>query len=435
MEVVGLGHGATLAVRRPYRTGRNHWVDPLRTDATLAAVDGPLRFGTPDDLDGIWEVFRLGFGAKDADREAWTDGLDPSRALLVEDELGAVAAASYIRRFHQWFGGRAVPLAGYSPVAVLPEHRGRGLGRAVTAGQFGDLRDRGEVIAGLFPASVQLYRSVGFELAGSYVNRRIPAVHLAALRPTRPVPVRRGTVDDVVAVHRCYDRLARRLDGPLVRGKDWWARRLPTDLAATILYVVDHPTEDRELAGYAIYRLGAAKAPYDYSVVVSEVQGADPDTLRALWKVVGSSGSQAPDVQIIGAAEDPLFLLLGAADPTSVRSEIRWMVRLVDVAGAVAARGWNPAARGRVDLAIADEHAPWNAGTWRLEVDDGHALLTPGGPGTVEVGIGGLSSWWSGYASARTLATTGHLRTSDPTALLTLDGLGAASAPTLVDFY
>lgn len=398
-------------------------------------MDDGLRFATPEDLDGIWEVFRLGFGVKDADREQWRSNLDPTRALVADDGRGGVAAASHIRRFDQWFGGRAVALAGYSPVAVLPQHRGRGLGRAVTAGHFADLRDRGEVIAGLFPASVQLYRSVGFELAGSYVHRRMPARHLAALRPAAPVEVRMGTTADLAAIHRCYDRLARRTDGPLVRNDGWWAHRLPADLAEAACFVIDHPTVEGELDGYAAYRHGPGRAPYDYSIVVSEVQAASPDGLRALWRVVGSSGSQAPDVDIIGPGEDPLFLLLGGADPTAVRSEIRWMLRLVDAAGAVAARGWNPTARGRVDLAVSDDEAPWNAGRWQLEVADGEGWMTPGGDGTVEVTIGGLSSWWSGYASARTLATTGHLRSGDPAALATFDGLGASVAPTLVDFY
>lgn len=398
-------------------------------------MDNKERFATAADLDGIWEVFRLGFGAGEGDRERWASGIDPSRTLVAEGRGGEIAAASHIRRFDQWFGGRAVPLAGYSPIAVLPEYRGRGLGRAMATGQYSQLRDRGEVIAGLFPASVQLYRSVGFELAGSYVHRRIPADHLAGIRPDPSVDVRRGTPDDMAAVHRCYDRLARGIDGAVTRDESWWGRRLPADLRDTILYVVDETEAPGELRGYAVYRHGKARSPYDYSVVVSEVQAIDAEVLRSLWRVVGSSGSQAPDVQIVGPGEDPVFFLLGAADPTSVRSEIRWMLRLIDAAGAVAARGWNPTASGRVDLDVVDEHAPWNAGRWRLEVDAGQGQLTPGGAGTVAVSIGGLSSWWSGYASARTLATAGHVRTTDAAALATLAGLGAASAPTLVDFY
>ena len=400
-----------------------------------AVVDPLAEFAAPADLDGIWEVFRLGFGAKASDRQSWIGSLDPSRALVVRGDRGEVAAVSHIRRFDQWFGGRAVPLAGFSPVAVLPEYRGRGWGKAVIVGQYADLRDRGEVLSGLFPASVQLYRSVGFELAGSYVHRRIPAAHLAALRPERPVVVRRGTPDDIAAVHRCYDRLARRIDGPVTRSAYWWERFLPADLADNILYVVDHPTEPGELDGYGFYRPGRARGPYDYSVVVAEVLADDPDSLASLWRVIGSSGSQAPDVEILGPAEDPIFLLLGAADPVAVRTELRWMARLIDLEGAVAARGWNPTVRGRVDLQVRDDHAPWNDGAWQLEVADGHGRLVRGGSGTVEVTIQGLSCWWTGYARAGALATTGHVRTADARALAVFDGLGAASPPTLIDFY
>ena len=403
--------------------------------ATVAVVDVVVERATADDRAGMGECFRLGFGAGEAEREQWIRGLDADRAFVVHGPDGEVAAAAHIRPFEQWFGGRAVPLAGFSPVAVLPEHRGRGWGRAVTAAHYPDLRERGEVIAGLFPASVELYRGVGFELAGSYVQRRLPAAHLAAIRPGAPVRVRRGTVDDVDAVHRCYRRLAPRTDGAVTRTDPWWARRLPPDLAETVLYVVDDAEAPGELRGYGSYRHGRARGPYDYAVVVSEVQAADGDALRALWRVVGSSGSQAPDVEVIGPADDPVFLLLGAADPLAVRTEIRWMLRLVDVAGAVAARGWRPGLRGAVDLEIADEHAPWNAGRWRLEVDDGHARLVRGGTGTVQVGIGALSSWWAGYARATALAATGLLRCTDPEALAAIDALGATSPPVLVDFY
>src|SRR6478609_4855522 len=98
------------------------------------------RFGTDDDLDGLWEVFKLGFGASERRREAWLDRVRPERALILDGPRGEVAAVSHIRRFDQWFGGRAVPLAGYSPVAVLPEFRGQGMAKAIVAGQYADLR-------------------------------------------------------------------------------------------------------------------------------------------------------------------------------------------------------------------------------------------------------------------------------------------------------
>ena len=394
-----------------------------------------MRFGTATDLDGLWDVFKLGFGAREDRRSEWLDGLDPQRALIVDGPRGEIAAASHIRPFRQWFGGRSVPLAGFSPVAVLPEHRGRGYGRAVTAGQYEDLRARGEVIAGLFPASLGLYRTVGFEVAGSYVHRRFPADDIARMRSRQPVDVRRGTVDDVAAVHRCHAAAAPGRDGTMDRTEAWWAGRLPPDLAETVLYVVDDPSAPGEVVGYASYRHGRARAPYDYSVVVSEVLSDDPDTVRALWRVVASSGSQAPDLDVIGPAEDDLFLLADHTAPDVVRSEIRWMLRLIDLPAAVAARGWPTGASGRVHLAVVDDHAPWNNGPWVLEVADGHSTVTPGGDGAVTASIGGLSSWWAGYTTASRLVRTGHLASADRRALVTMDALIAPAPSVLPDFY
>jgi predicted acetyltransferase len=239
----------------------------------------------------------------------------------------------------------------------------------------------------------------------------------------------------VEAVRRLHARSAAGRDGTIDRSPDWWEEHVPSNLDETMLYVVDGGAPAGELLGYAVYRHGKGRHPYDYSVAVFEVLSDDPDVVRALWRVVASSGSQAPDLDVIGPAEDDLFLLADQAAPDVVRSEIRWMLRVVDLPGAVAGRGWHPDARGQVHLAVVDEHAPWNHGTWVLEVADGGARATPGGDGTVEASIGGLSSWWSGYATASRLARTGHLASADRRSLTTMDGLIAAVPSVLPDFY
>lgn len=358
----------------------------------------------------------------------------PERCVVADGPRGTIAAASHVRSFGQWFGGRAVGLGGYSPVAVAPEFRGQGLAQAIIVGHYEDLMERGEVVAGLFPAAVGLYRKVGFELAGSYVRRQVPATLFAALPSTPEATVRRGGPGDRAAVVRCYERLAGRTDGALVRDEPLWQSRVPADASGIEIFVID-ARDEGEIDGYAIYRMTPGRPPADYAVTLSEVVADTADQQRALWRVVGSSGSQAPDVHVTGPAEDPLFLVLGGADATSVQTEIRWMLRLIDVAGAVAARGWNPTVSGQVHLQIADRHARWNDGRWVLEVDGGAARLVPGGAGTVAVGIGGLSAWWAGYASARRLEQTGHFASTDHRAIAVLDGLGAAAPPALVDFY
>jgi predicted acetyltransferase len=393
-----------------------------------------LRPGTEGDLDALLDLFALAFGIRDADRPRWRASLDPAQALVATVD-GRVAAASHVRPFHQWFG-RPVAVGGFSPVAVYPQFRGRGLARAVTAGQFERLAREGMAVSGLFPASLALYRALGFEVAGSYVHRRLTAAHLASMRPDREVVVRRGGPDDVAAVKDCYARTAARRPGAVQREAWWWDRRLPADLADTVLFVVDGPPRPGgcPVAAYAAYRTGRADPPYDYSVVVSEVVADDPDHLRALWRVVASSGSQAPHVEVIGPAEDDLFLVADQMAPDAPRSETRWMLRLVDLPAAMAARGWPAGAKGTVELDVRDGHVAANEGRWVLEVGGGEARLTPGGTGRVCASIGGLASWWAGYATASRLARTGHLD-GPPEALAVLDALLPADPPVLVDFY
>ena len=337
----------------------------------------------------------MAFGLNPHDRDRWMAAVDAERCVVADGPRGTIAAASHVRPFGQWFGGRPVGLGGYSPVAVAPEFRGRGLAQAIIVGHYDDLRQRGEVIAGLFPAAVSLYRKVGFDLAGSYVRRTVPAALFADLPRATDVPVRRGEAGDRAAIIRCYERLAGRTDGSLVRDEHLWRGRLPDDLAGVEVFVVDATGRPGEVDGYAMYRMTPTDPPADYSVTVSEVVADTADQQRALWRVVGSSGSQAPDVHVIGPAEDPLFLMLGGAAATSVRTEIRWMSRLVDLPAAVAARGWNPTVSGRVHLQVRDAHASWNDGRWVVEIDGGEGRVTAGGDGTVAVGIGGLSTWWS----------------------------------------
>ena len=81
-----------------------------------------------------------------------------------------------------------------------------------------------------------------------------------------------------------------------------------------------------------------------------------------------------------------------------------WMTRIVDAAGAIAARGYPPGARAEVHLQLADRVAPWNDGRFVLRIEGGEAKLTPGGTGDVHLSVNGLASLYTGWATAAVLA-------------------------------
>ena len=136
----------------------------------------------------IWAMLSRAFGWPAADFARWASGPPRERVLaaFVDDEPVACAR---VREFGQWFGGRRVPLGGFSPVGVAAEFRGRGLGSLITTSQYPLLRERGEVLAGLYPATNALYRKVGFELSGVW------AMHKTRTREAATPPARARHAD------------------------------------------------------------------------------------------------------------------------------------------------------------------------------------------------------------------------------------------------
>src|SRR5262249_53010374 len=89
-----------------------------------------------------------------------------------------------------------------------------------------------------------------------------------------------------------------------------------------------------------------------------------------------------------------------------VRQAAIWMLRLIDVRSAVEARGFPASVEVSVQLELADNVLPANAGRWRLEVGDGCGKMARIGPidlnGTegydpvVRLGSRGLAALYAG---------------------------------------
>jgi len=358
---------------------------------------------------------------------------DRCLAVFVGDD---VAAWAQVRPFGQFFGGRSVTMGGYSPVVATAEYRGRGFGSLITAAHFPHLRERGEVIAGLYPAQTQLYRGTGFEIAGVFAHHEFPTRSLHKLRPSGNVPLRAATIDDIPAIKDCYRRFATRHDGWLDRPDVWWDRRLidVEKFAQQFLYVVDGEEGGAGgLAGYVRYSQRRAR-PFGYTLEVHELCAEEPDVALALWRLLGTSSTQAELVRVAGSAEQPLLLLLVDQD-LKTRAEIRWMLRLVDAAGAIAARGFSRAVRASIDLDVVDKHCDWNNGRWRLVVEEGQGRLERGGSGDVSLSVNAFSSLYSGYASASTLRENGLITSGDHSDLADLSAVFAGPTPSIADFY
>jgi predicted acetyltransferase len=111
----------------------------------------------------------------------------------------------------------------------------------------------------------------------------------------------------------------------------------------------------------------------------------------------------------------------------------QWMLRLLDVVGAIEGRGYPPVSVEMV-LAVEDALFPENRGPWRVVADGGVVSVSPASSGARvrPISIGTLSSLYSGFLSASDAVGLGLV---DASAAPMLTRLFGGPAPWMHDFF
>jgi predicted acetyltransferase len=331
---------------------------------------------------------------------------------------GQAAASATFHDMRQWWHGRQVPMAGVAGVMVAPEYRGRGVGRRLMTALLDEIAARGYPLSALYPATVPLYRSLGWELAGARDTAVIPARPLLRLAPPDiaspradgvPAPaadLRRAGPEDAAAVVAVLGQVheAARDCGPITRDQamvaDWLA--------------------DRDVYAYLAADGFLAYQWQHHDLFVACAEAVSGETVRAFWSHVGSHASIAEKVYARTGPASAFWWLTAERD-ADIAHRSRWMLRVVDAPAAVAARGFPPGASVSVSLRIADGARPANSGRWRLTVAGRTGTLDPLGPDAPSVPASTALS-----LGARGMAA---LYAGTPVAALRQAGLAAGGTP------
>jgi predicted acetyltransferase len=366
----------------------------------------------------------------------------------------------------QWWYGRAVRMAGVAGVKVAPEDRGRGIGRALMTALAELMAGRGYPLSVLYPATMTIYRSLGWEIAGHLHEAVLPARSLFSLaqpdlpprpgepRPGEPRPgepglgepglgelgpLRRPGPGDAAEVLDVIGRAhaAARDCGPVTYDeatvRRWLVR--PGRYADTDRYGYLAPD------GFLGYRWLRGND----EIWVDRLVAASARTTRALWGLVASSSSVADTVRAQVGPADPLWWLLREQD-ANIAERQSWMLRLLDAPAAIAARGF-PATDIAVPLHITDDLRPANSGRWDLTVRAGAGSLSlygtgrgasPADPATgaevaLALGARGLAALYAGTPVA-TLRRAGLAEGGSPASDAALDAAFGATPFMLDDF-
>jgi predicted acetyltransferase len=388
-----------------------------------------FRQATDDDADAFGRLGRVAFNVP----KEWAERLRArfrGERGMVATAGGEVVGTAQAFLIDQWFGGRPVPTAGIATVTTDPLYRGIGIGHEVMRRILERERDRGRPLSTLYPAVVGFYRRLGFEFAGVQVTHRVP---IGAL-PSGGDAGRLWEVgeDGVDRMRATYRRVAASENG-LTEGadEDWWVIRIlqawSEDVHGTVA------TDEEVPEGYASYEQG--RDDWDIGVRCGHLMVTTRDAAMALFAYFRGFKGLGKTLEWHGPPNDPLVALL-SSELTRTPEVAMNMSRLLDVAGALEARGYPPVS-GSATFAVRDELFPDNGGVYLLEAEEGRVRVSRGPqdlPAGRPIGVGALSAMYTGFLSPAAAVRTGMVEADHP-ALPLFERLFAGPAPWTPDFF
>ncbi len=335
-----------------------------------------------------------------------------------------IVAGLGILDFGQYFGGRAIPAAGITCVGVAPEVRGAGIAGEFMRCVMKELADAEFPLSVLYPSTYGLYRKAGFEPAGIRARFQLDVASLGVRNRARPIiPLKAANAE---RIRDLYDRLAPNFPGKIERTEREWRRILQMGAQPVYIYGVPVAGGGKALDGYVVYhQVGADRAPYE--IHIRDACAASRDAAERILAFLGDHGTMAGAAFFETGHADPL-LSAAREEWVKITDRILWMVRVLNVPQALAARGYSRQFRAEIEMEIADDLISENARRFVLSVSSGAVRVRPGGNGALQMEIRGLAPLLSGHLSAEQIQTMGLLD-GPPDVLAAASAVFAGPAP------
>lgn len=350
--------------------------------------------------------------------------------IRVARRRGRVVGGLIVQKMGQWFGGTSVPMTAVRVVGVAPEHRGGGVASRLMRAALVEMHGDRVSLSTLFPATQPVYRRVGYEQAGVRLRYRMPAGVIDL--HDRSLSVRPMELGDDHDVHRLYAERASRTAGNLDRNRWAWQRLLDPPPWQTPIH--GYLVQRESIAeGYILFSQKPGQPLHKNVIEVADLVAGTADAARQLLTFLADHRSMAEWIHWCGPPVDPLGFTL-AEQQTTITERIDWMLRIVDVCGALESRGYPAAIQAELHLEVADDVLAHNHRRFILEVADGAGRVREGGRGDLHTDIRGLAAMYTGHLSAIDLKTTGYVEGPD-NVLAMAAYIFAGPAPWMPDLF
>jgi predicted acetyltransferase len=311
------------------------------------------------------------------------------------------------REYDAYFGGVPLPMCGVAGVTVTAEHRGQGILTPLFASVLRNAKQRGALISALFPSAPRIYRKFGYETVAEYARVEIPSRIVAEVPRPTTIQTRRASAADFDAIRAIYDTWAIEQNGPLSR--------------RGVSFTVTAGDRGQGIGDGA-------------SINVSDLLAVSGDAYRALLSVIGSFASVTASLKIDTSGDDLARLFLPSAQWKVIES-YPYMLKILDVAKALASRRYAPNLRTDLHFRVEGDFLTENNRAYELTVKEGRATCLEADHADRTFTPQGLALLFAGAQSCANLRLAGQLVGGEVGQDLDWDALFGGRQPHIRDYF
>jgi predicted acetyltransferase len=262
-----------------------------------------------------------------------------------------------------------------------------------------ELHSQGVPLASLYPATTTFYRRAGYERAAQRLIYEVPAAAIGMRDYT--LDVSPAGPDEYAIIKQLYAQQGASGSGFIDRPEFYWRQFLEPKDKRSYKFIV---RRDGVPEGYVVFN----HASWGEPLQVRDIVALTPAAGRRLLTLLADHRTMIETVRLPGGPNDTLLFLLAEQKP-KVSWSLDLMLRIVDVAGALGARGYPGGVSAELHFDIHDDLLGQNSGPWVLSVAEGRGSARQGGQGRIRLHVRDLAALYSGYMTPQQLRVAGTL--------------------------